>query len=250
MINYIKAELYRIFNKKNFYVFISVLMAACIGFNIFLKVDEKSSVYLFDLMKLGIDKISLLVPVILIFIVIDIVNCDEYKNKTLKNMISVGMPRNKFIICKFIISIVILFVIEMVILVAFYGSGALIFNMGNGITEFVPIFILRICLVSIPWMSIIALGLLLNSILNDFNMFLYAYSSVFIGIPIIIRLFSLFPGRRIFIFNGFLITSLIMTFGDLHAGIFKLVIADALSLIYIVVFLSMNIKYFSNKDIN
>lgn len=249
MLNYIKAELYRTFNRKYFYFLTGILAVCALGFNILLKIGGSNGVCLIALMQVTVSKAVLLLPVVLLFIIIDMIASEEYKNGTLKNVISFGMQKDKLIIGKFITIIILAFIVEIITLFVLYASGTILFGIGDGFSKYAPIFISRLCLVAVPWIAIIALGLLLNNIMNNFNMFLYAYTAIFIVVPVVIRMLSLIFGRQIFMFNGFLITSLIMTFSDFNAGAGKMIIADALSLVYIIVFLVLNIKCFSKKDV-
>lgn len=255
MLNYIKAELYRTFNRKYFYFFTGILAALALSLNILLKFfGTKDSMTLINALSLPVMDYMLLLPVGLLVIIIDMIYAEEYKNGTLKNVISFGMSRNKFIFAKFITIIILAFVTYFFVLLVFFGSSAVIFGIGssNGIkpSTYFDIIATRYCIAVILWIAVIAVGLLISTFANSYNAFIYSYIGIFVVLPMTINLLSRIVDKNIAKINYCLITSYINSVGTYNGNNQGDILRDAVvGLIYIVVCLSLSVVWYSKKDV-
>jgi len=255
MLNYIKAELYRTFNRKYFYFFTGILAVLAISLLIFLKlIDAKNSVPLIDAIGMSVTNYMLMLPVGLIVMIIDMVYTEEYKNGTLKNVVSFGMSKSKLIFGKFITIIILAFITDIVVISVFWLSSALIFGIGNLGTIKLSVYFniagTRYCTAVILWIAVIAVGLLLSTFINNSNMFIYVYFGVFVVLPMTIDILSRIVDKNITKINNFLITGCINLVGA-YNGVNKgnIFFAIAVGLVYIVVCLSLSVGWFSKKDV-
>lgn len=256
MLNYIKAELYRTFNRKYFYFFTGILAALALSLNILLKlIGTKDSMTFINALGLPVMDYMLLLPVGLLVIIIDMIYAEEYKNGTLKNVVSFGMSRNKFIFGKFITIIILAFISDFCVLLVFWGSSAAIFGVGklqnfHGHSTYLNIIATRYCTAVILWIAVIAVGLLLSTFVNNYNAFIYSYIGIFVVLPMTINILSRMISKDIAKINYFLITAYISSVGTYNGtnqeDIFR---AVAVGLIYIVVCLSLSAVCFSKKDV-
>lgn len=255
MLNYIKAELYRTFNRKYFYFFIGILAVLAMSLLIFLKiVDAKNNISLIDAMGMSVTNYMMMLPVGLLVMLIDMIYTEEYKNGTLKNTVAFGMSKSKLIFGKFITIIILAFITEIFVTFVFWASSALIFGIGhfNRIkpSMYFGMILTRFSTVVLLWIAIIAVGLFFNTIINNPSMFVYAYIGFFIGLPLIIDILSHIVSKDISKINIFLITgciNLIGTYNGVNKG--NLIWVLAVGLVYIVVCLSLSAVWFSKKDV-
>lgn len=256
MLNYIKAELYRTFNRKYFYVFTGILAALVLSLNILVKtIGAKDNMTIIKALGIPVMNYMLLLPVALLVIIIDMIYAEEYKNGTLKNIVSFGMSRSKFIFGKFITIIILAFISDFCVLFIFWGSSAAFFGVGklpNGVefTTYVNVVVTRYCAAVILWIAVIAVGLLLSTFVNSYNAFIYSYIGIFVVLPMTINILSHMIDKNIAKVNNFLLTahiSSVATYNGTNQGdVFKSV---AVGLAYIVVCLGLSLVWFSKKDV-
>lgn len=255
MLNYIKAELYRTFNRKYFYFFIGILAVLAMSLLIFLKiVDAKNNISLIDAMGMSVTNYMMMLPVGLLVMLIDMIYTEEYKNGTLKNTVAFGMSRSKLIFGKFITIIILAFITDIVVKFVFWTGSALIFGIGhfNRIkpSMYFNIIATRYCTAVILWIAVIAVGLLLITFINNSNMFLYVYFGVFVVLPMTIDILSHIVDKNIGKINNFLITgciNLVGAYNGTNKG--NVFWALAVGLVYIVICLSLSVVWFSKKDV-
>jgi ABC-2 type transport system permease protein len=96
MINFIKAELYRLFNRKFLYLFWGILALMILLFSVSLGESEDSLV--------SISKIFLVIPVFLWPIVTDAAAGEEFKDNNYINSAAYGITKVKFFVTKAIIT--------------------------------------------------------------------------------------------------------------------------------------------------
>jgi|GEM_PF-313706 len=256
MLNYIKAELYRTFNRKYFYFFTGILAVLALGLNILLKlVGTKDNVTLINAIALPVTDYLLLFPILLLVMIVDMIYTEEYKNGTLKNVVSFGMSRSKLVFGKFIAIIILAFIAYFFVLITFFVSSAVIFGIGHYSNRISPItyfniIATRYCAGILLWVAVIAVSLLVSIFVNSYNTFIYSYIGIFLILPIAINLLSRIIDKNIAKINYFLITgciSLVSTYNGVDKG--DVFWAIAVGLVYIVVCLSLSVVWFSKKDV-
>lgn len=255
MLSYIKAELYRTFNRKYFYFFTGILAALALSLNILLKlVGTKDNVTLINAIAVPVTDYLLLLPVLLLVMIVDMIYTEEYKNGTLKNTVSFGISRSKLVFGKFIAIIILAFIAYFVALFVFFGSSAAIFGVGHFSkikpSTYFNIVITRYCAAVLLWVAVIAVGLLLSTLVNSYNTFIYSYIGIFLILPIAINLLSRMIDKNIAKINCFLLTgciSLVGTYNGINKG--DVFWAVAVGLVYIVVCLILSAVWSSKKDV-
>src|SRR5690554_1283237 len=129
MINYIKAELYRSFNRV--YYWNSIIFTSILGMlaSISIKTNSLDNMGLVALMYLGIRVISM--PVFLVVFFIDMITSEENKNLTLKNVVTSGLHRNKIILSKIAATIILSVIAAIIILTVYLGTGWIFLGLGD-----------------------------------------------------------------------------------------------------------------------
>lgn len=244
MINYIRAELYRNFNRVYFWAFTAIVAAMLLSLNIILNVNN-----MLDLTNLFqmVNKM-LVIPVYLVVAFIDMTICEEYKNNTLKNVINFGFSRNRLILSKFLVGVILSFISAFIILFIFYGSALIMGSTGNDFKLILLDNLTKIAF-SLPlWIAAISVGILLNTIINNANAFTFVYMFVFMGIPSIIKLLSLLVSPKFQDVYNILITTQLQAFGGaVKNGFFTS--AAITGCIYTVIFVVLSMLIFKKKEI-
>lgn len=248
MINYIKAELYRNFHHTYFWIWTGVFAISSILINILFKGPGNTS--LDQLM--GMSLMALLVPIYIVLCYIDMTSAEEQKNKTMKNVLSFGLSRNKFVLSKLIVSIILSFLGAFIIMGAFYGSGALLFKAGKDFSTILPIFI-KSLIAAVPlWIAAVSIGLFLSIAFSSNTIFSIVYVILFSATAGIIKFLMIFVSKKFITVYNMLIT---VKLSDLspQSGI-KLtnhvIFTDAtLGIVYTIIFTALAMIYFSKKEI-
>lgn len=245
MINYIKAELYRNFNRAYLWVYTGVIAALILLVNVIF--SSNSSMNLTKLIQMT-DKMMFL-PVFLVVGMIDVVIAEENKNKTMKNVIAFGIERSKLILSKFIVAVVLAFISAAIILVVLYGSGALLLQTGN---NFDVVFLDNLKRIggALPlWMAAIAVGFLLNIVITNSNVCAFIYTMVFLTTSLIIKFLTAFVSDKFkYIYDILISTQL----SNLSADVVKkhdITLAVIIGFIYIVVCLALSILCFKKREV-
>lgn len=244
MINYMRAELYRNFNRAYFWVFTAITAAMLLSLNLILSTNN-----ILDLTNLFVMvNHMLVVPAYLVIAFVDIVMCEEYKNNTLKNVVSFGFSRNKLILTKFIVAVILAFISAIIIIFVFYGSALLMGNPGANLKFTLLDNLIKIAF-SLPlWIAAISFGIFLNTIINNTNIFSFVYAFIFMVISPIIKLFSVFVSPKFQCVYNILITTQLKTLctavksGDFTSAVIT-------GCIYTMIFLALSMLCFKKKEI-
>lgn len=176
MLNYIKAELYRNFNRLYYWGFVAGISLLAIFVNTVMVADPNMDVG--SLMNLGIQLLN--IPIFLVFMIVDMVTNEENKNLTIRNVVSFGISRNKIILSKIIVAIILSAIAAITILVAFLGSGALKLGFGDEFTmDIVKDFTLRL-LGALPlWIGSISIGTFFGIVFKNNTLSSFVYFGAF-----------------------------------------------------------------------
>ncbi len=244
MINYIRAELYRNFNRAYFWAFTAAMAAMLLTLNIILNINNVLDLTI--LFKVASN--MLIVPIYLVIVFIDMTMCEEYKNNTLKNVINFGFSRNKLILSKFIVGVMLSFISAFIILIIFYGSAIIMGSSGGNFKLSLLDSLTRIA-ASLPlWIAAISVGMFLNTIINNTNVFTFVYMFVFMGISPIIKLFSVIISGKFRGVYNVLITTQLKAFGDTAKNV-DFTLAVITGCIYTVIFVALSMFCFKKKEI-
>ncbi|GAA0736409.1 ABC transporter permease [Clostridium oceanicum] len=132
MINYIKSEFYRIFNRSYFKLYVVMVSMLMFIVNQIIKLYPRNEMNL----RLVIEG-SILISKLVIFLIIPIVYMiilEENKTGTLKNVLAFGLSRNKIFLSKIIVCSMLIFITMFSSLTLFILSGWIMFSKGENIS--------------------------------------------------------------------------------------------------------------------
>ncbi len=254
MLNYIKAELYRSFNRLYLWNLVGITSALILLLVILGNANNVGNLPF--LLQIGIEMLG--VPIYLIIMIVDMVIGEEIKNLTLKNTISFGIPRGKIVLSKIIVTVILAFVAAIIILIVFLGSGAILFGVEGVSSTLFKDFTLRL-LAAIPlWIGAISLGTFLGFFFTNYTLCAFVYTGLFVVTGPIIRLLSTLVSDKFMYINNILITTRLKALSSMNlAGVqeYQYITADNLAFAVIVgiactvVFAILSILYFRKKEV-
>lgn len=249
MLNYMKGEIYRNFNRIAYWNFVVIISVLTLIFNIIIRTSEAAKVMnMSSLIDIGIG--SLLIPVFLVLIVVDLVTAEEQKNLTLKNTVAFGLPRNKVVFSKLLVTIILSLIAAIIILTVFYGSGALLLGIDNGVTtDVVKDFGLRLLASSSIWIGAISLGTFLAFLIKKNSVFAFIYAGLMISMRQIIQILITFVSDKFQYVYNILLTNQISILMKEIVTTKEFITAIYIGLAYLIVFTGLTMIYFSKKEI-
>lgn len=247
MINYIKAELYRNFNRPYLWIYSLIIAAIPLMIIILCKINYLSSVNLAALLKFSLS--VLIIPIYLVIGMIDMISCEEYKNGTLKNVLSFGVPRGKLIVSKFVAAVILAFMSAFIVLIVLCGSGAILLGVGSNISSVFLDTFMRIGAAVPLWIAAIAIGIFFNMLITNSNVFSFVYIGIFLIMPQGFKLLSIFVSDKFKYLYDIFPTTQLSNLGKLKIASGQINEAIALGCLYTVVFLILSIICFKNKEI-
>lgn len=247
MMNYIKADLYRNFNRLYFWTFVGSFSVLGILFNVLLRATN-SDMGISGLMFFGIQALN--VPIFLVGMMIDIVISEENKNLTLKNVVSFGLSRDKIVLSKLVTAFILSLIAAVIILVFFFSSGGIISGLGNGFSvEFLKDFLIRL-IVAVPlWTAAIALGIFISLIFKNNTVFAFAYFGILTITSPIIKTLSVLISDKIMIVHRYLITTNLVNLRMENLTNSDFLFSALVGIGYIVVFTILSVIYFRRREI-
>lgn len=248
MINYIKAELYRNFHHVYFWTWTGVFAISSILLNILFRAGNSTT----QAQLLGTSLMALPLPIYIVLCYIDMTSAEEQKNKTMKNVLSFGLSRNKFVLSKLIVSIILSFLGAFIIMGAFYGSGALLFKAGKDFSMVLPIFIKSLVAALPLWIAAVSIGLFLSIAFSSNTIFSIAYVIIFSATAGIIKFLMIFVSKKFITVYNMLITVKLSNLSP-QSGIKltnHIIFTDVtLGIVYTIIFTALTMIYFSKKEI-
>lgn len=247
MINYIKADIYRNFNRLYFWGFVTFTSLLGFAFNILMKLSNPNFM-ISDLFFYANQ--FLLIPIFLVALIIDMVISEEYKNLTIKNVVSFGLSRDKIILSKIITTIILSVVAAIIILVIFLGSGLILFD-GKDVLSFsiVKNFFLRLGTAVPLWIGAITVGTFITLLIRNNTISAYAYFALFTATGIIIKILAGLISDKFMIIYKYLITTNIHKLSEENLVSGDYISILIIALVYIIVFTLFCVTYFRKKEI-
>lgn len=246
MFNYIKAELYRNFNRVYFYAFtVCISLFALISNIFFLNVEN---IALDEMMKMSFEMLS--VPVFLVLIIVDIVTSEEQKNLTVKNVLVFGLPRSKMYISKIIAATILSVISAIVILTVFLGSGAVILGLGESFSsDLVRDFTCRI-LSAVPlWIGTISICTFLAFLIKNNTIFAVTYVVLFNFTSLILNILGFLVSDKFFYIKEYLISSQLSILSSENITNTGLSTAACIGFAYIIIFTVLGVIFVRRKEI-
>lgn len=247
MLNYIKAELYRSFNRLYFWLFTGIMSGLALLFNILTTTNHSPHMGLTTLMDLSIYMLT--VPVFLVIMFIDMIAAEENKNLTIRNVVSYGLPRTKIVLSKIAAMIVLSFISALIILFVFYGSGTALFGLGSDFPGGIGSDLMRM-LAAVPlWIGAIAMGTFLAILINNTTLFVFVYVGVALVLGNVMKILSILVSKEfIHIYNILIVTQLGKLSGRVVTN-HDLFFAAMIGVIYAIVFTVLSVIYFNKKEV-
>ncbi|WP_315121113.1 ABC transporter permease [uncultured Clostridium sp.] len=255
MLNYIKAELYRNFNRAYFWVYTGFMAIFPLIINIFIKTTKfASNMNLTVLFEFA--NAIIIAAIYFVLPMVDIATAEEEKNLTLKNVAAFGVSRNKLIMSKVIVATILSIIASVIILTVFFGSGTILFGVGQSFTLNIALdFMRRLSAATILWIGAISVCTFLAFVIKNNNVFAFVYAGIFSILGIIILLLSKFVSDKFqYIYNILITTQLKnLTRDDLTVFVevtnSQLSYAALVGIIYTIVFIGLTMMYVKNKEI-
>lgn len=247
MFNYIKAELYKSFNRMYFWMFTGVMVALGLIVTIVSKSNNLSGVSLSMLLDTTLFVLSM--PVFILACIVDMITAEENKHQTMRNVITFGVPRHKIILSKLIVSVILAFIAAFITLTAFYGSAAVLFGIDEGVAVVLPKVATRL-LAAVPlWMGAISIGTFLGMAINSNTLFSLAYAGTFFLTSKIIFVLSYFVSEKFTELNKYLITTRLAGLKAPNLTSSELWTSALIGLAYTVAFAVISMLYFNKKEV-
>lgn len=247
MLNYMKAELYRHFNRSLFWIYTGVIAALALGLNILFKSTTTDGIGLTD--SFVIITQMLILPVFLVATFIDMSTSEEQKNLTLKNAVSFGVPRSKIALSKVIITVILSFIAAAIILTVFWGSGLIFFGVGEGSSQIIGDAAVRI-LTALPlWIGAISVGTFIAIVINNNTAAAFVYAGAFTVISSIFNLLTMIVSDKFSYISEFLITSQLSNLKVPNLPIEALLKAAGIGIAYTILFTCLSMLYIKRKEI-
>ncbi|WP_035293390.1 ABC transporter permease [Clostridium sp. KNHs214] len=250
MLNYIKAELYRNFNRLYFWVYTGGVAIIALALNIIMGVKEGYNFINFtELLSIVPHLFSL--PVFLAVGIIDIVISEENKNNTLKNIVCFGVSRNKVVLSKIIVSIILCFLSWSIILITFLGSGLALFGVGANFSISLLGEVIKKLFIAMPlWIGVITIGNFMGLTCKSSNMLGFSYAMIFLFLKRIISILSQVVWDKFKYVYDFLITIQLNNFAKPSLTSEDIRWAILVGIGYTLVFTALSLVYLKNKEIS
>lgn len=253
MRNYIKAELYRSFNRVYFWGMTAGFALTALLFNgLFLYMSHKwgQVISLANLIEGGIMILS--APFYIIVVFSDMITSEEQKNLTLKNVIGNGLSRYKMYLGKLIATIILAFISAGIILGVYLGSGLVLFGLGDTFSMgLLQDFCLRIAAAIPLWISGITLLTFLAMLIKNNTLFAMVYI-VFVGVvPSIFKLLGHFVSEIFMMIYQYLPTTQLQMLTQTRALTNDLFMSSIVTgLAYTLIFTIIGLIYTNRKVIH
>ncbi|MEW9095874.1 MAG: ABC transporter permease [Clostridiaceae bacterium] len=255
MLNYIKAELYRNFNRAYFWVYTGFMAIFPLIFNIFTKTTKfASNMNLTVLFEFA--NAIIIAAIYFILPMVDIATAEEEKNLTLKNVASFGVSRNKLIMSKVIVATILSIISAVIILTVFFGSGTILFGVGQDFTMNIAIdYMRRLSGTTFLLIGAISVSTFLAFVIKNNNVFAFVYMGVFTILGKVILLLSKLVSDKFQYIYDILITTQLSNLTRNDLRVFEEVTNSQLSsaalvgILYTIVFVGLTMMYVKNKEI-
>ncbi|WP_102398814.1 ABC transporter permease [Haloimpatiens massiliensis] len=250
MLNYIKAELYRNFNRLYFWVYTGGVAIIALALNIIMGVKEGYNFINFTELLSIVPNLFIL-PVFLAVGIIDIVISEENKNNTLKNIVCFGISRNKLVLSKIIVGTILCFLSWSIILITFLGSGLALFGTGpNFSISILGEFITKLFVAMPLWIGTIAVGTFMGFVCNSGNILGFSYAMIFLFLKKIIAILSQLVWDKFKYAYDFLITIQLGNLAKPSLTSEDIRWAILIGIGYTLVFTALSLVYLKNKEIS
>lgn len=246
MLNYIKAEFYRNFNRAYYWVYTGSIAALALLINIL--IASSGSNIDFSILFEAITRV-LIMPIFLVAVFIEIATAEEHKNLTLKNAVSFGVPRSKIALSKVIVTVVLSLIAAVIIFSVYFGSGALLLGVKAETMPLIRDSLLRI-LTAVPlWVGAVAVGTFIAIVINSSTAGAFIYAGVFTLVAPAIKLLATLVSDKFDYILQILITSQLLNLRTYDLPDSVLIRAAGIGVAYTILFTILSMLYIKKKEI-
>lgn len=248
LLNYIKADIYKVLNRKYMYILLGILVLFAFGFNLLLRINKLNDATAYEMLTISTNMIE--IPIFLVLMIVDAVTADQVKEHTLKNVISSGASRTKFYLANVITSVIIAYVMAAITLAVFCGSAVLLLQPGKGLTSaFMAQYFMRFGSASVLYIAGISIGILLAFFIKSNASFAFVYIAVILVPKAILEALIYFISKKFVVIGNALITTQLDNISKSVVTGNQMLTAVITGLIYIVVFVVIGIAVFRRQEI-
>lgn len=247
MINYMKAELYRTFNRLGFWLYAGCVSGLGLFINIMFKIYN-APVYGIEIYFEAIVNL-LIAGVFLVTAFIDMITGEENKNLTIRNVVSFGMNRSKIVLSKIITTTILSLILILIAITVFVGSGFILFGIGTGLKISLSNYFIRFGVATVLWISAISIGTLLLAVIGNSTLAAFFYAGIFLIISPAVQIVMMITKKNLdFIYNN-LITTRLKMLSSAAISSHDLRVSLLLGAIYTVIFVALSIIFFNRQEI-
>jgi ABC-2 type transport system permease protein len=230
-----------------FWIFTGALAALPLALIILGKSNDMPGVSLSMLLDSSLFVLAM--PVFLVAGIVDMVTAEENKNQTMRNVITFGVSRYKLVLTKIIVSVILAFTSAFIILGIFYGSGAILFGIDQGVKEVLPVVSIRM-LTAVPlWIGAISIGTFLAIAIKNSTLFGFAHAGIFLLTSKVILMLSYVVSDKFMYVNKYLITTRLNGLRASEMPASELWLSAFIGFAYTAVFIVLSILYFNKKEV-
>lgn len=247
MRNYIGAELYRNFNRVYLWLYTGVFAVLALAAVIILRANNVPEINLTSLTEMS--NSMLIMPVFLVVAMIDMVTAEEQKNQTMRNTVTFGISRNKIILSKLIVTVILSLISAFIILALFLGSTTVLFGLGAGFPGVFLTHFLRI-IVAVPlWIAAISVGNFLAIFISNSNIFAAVYGVVFLMSTRVLQVLGVVVSDKFEYARKYLITTQLNKLRGTNLTRDDMLFMVIIAIGYILIFTILSMCYFNKKEI-
>jgi len=192
MLNYMKSELYRIRTSKGTYVMFILFSVLVVLYNVMIygfKVADTTFPYGTTKFSLGTLSGSIQMLLIICLVITSVVFAGEFKNNTVKNVVSYGISKTQMYIGKYIVTLLFAFILMPVVALMYALSAYMLLD--NSGSQYFVVFIKAI-VINIPiYISCITLGMALFFAVQNEVTGYWIWGTIIVIIPTLLALIGM-----------------------------------------------------------
>lgn len=188
MLKLVRADLYKVFHRPFFYLFLAGMaaLAFLVNFGVSRFPDGNSVFNSWMVVLLYF----LSWPVLLMPILIDLVGAEEYKEHTLKNTVSYGLNRTMLYCSKIVVSTLLGIILGVVALGAYCGSSLLLLKLDSSFTSaFAADFFRRVGVCCVGYAASLPIAAFFSTLLQKNSLFVFAFYAAIYLPQLLLKLF-------------------------------------------------------------
>lgn len=192
MLNYIKSELYRIRTSKGTYVMFILFSVLVVLFNLMIygfKMADSTFPYATTKFSLGTLADSLQMLILICLVIASVVFAGEFKNNTIKNIVSFGISKTQMYIGKYIVTLLFAFILMPVVAFMYALSAYLLLD--NSGSQYLILFI-KSLVINLPiFISCITLGMALFFAVQNEVTGYWIWGTIIVIVPMVLALIGM-----------------------------------------------------------